>query len=462
MNGRRPWPHPSSWSRNCSNLPPMSSRFLSIPITVMPSIVGDEDGTAHALWIGEIDEETGESPLLYAQLPAGRTSWTDARTVSGSASAYAATVDASGALHVVYIRNLDTEGAPSGVVYLRSPDAGGRWDPPVAIHESLYYRLAASDSLRLRIAADADGNVVVTWNDPHTGQALVSRSSEDGEVWSAPRSVGGTGVEAVNAHPYIVRGNQEDTPYVIWEGTDSLGACVLYQESTDELVADDPVAGQRAVEGLSDCPNPANELLLSTGHGRIVMLSGAGTDTLVLRVQLQAAWSEPKSLTFRFDDPQTGTTVYLDSLNGTLIQTGAGTESTPGEEPPGGDTDAIGEIVIVGTDTAGDVWATQSRVDALDLAFAPPSPWSVPSPLSVESGAPDLPTVVTDPQGWIHAVWAEAETMGQPGKVLRYARWSESGWTRPSTILASTQGSASEPSIAVLGERIHARMEQRA
>jgi len=432
------------------------SRSVSTPIADMPSITGDIAGNAHAIWLGETDTEDGTSSLFYARMSTGQTAWTTARAVAESATAFVITADASGFLHVAYVRNLHTGSAPSGITYIRSNDGGRGWSQPVIVHSSLYYRLATLDLINLSIAADADDNVVLTWNDPHLLRALMSQSTDGGENWLEPVVVGGTEAQAANPRPFMTPENSRGNAWVLWEGTDSLGGCVLRQAPTDELIAGKPVVGQRVLEGFPGCPSPVNERLLSLGGDRVVMLSGGGTGTLALGVQVAAAWSEPKWLTFRFDDPLTETPIYLEGLYGTLTQPISVTETVSGNSIPDNAGGMFRALAVVGIDAAGDVWLTQSRLDALELAFAPPSPWSAPSALSPEPSAPDLPAVVADSQGWIHALWAEAETSGQAGKVLRYARWNGSGWTRPTTVVEAAGGSSSEPSLAVTEERLHA------
>jgi hypothetical protein len=421
------------------------SLFVLTPIESMPSITGDTAGGSHALWLGERDEE-GASPLLYAQMPADAPVWSRAETLATSASAFAIAVDPSDGLHLAYVRDLQTADAPSGVYYRSSVDGGDTWTQPVAVDSSLYYRLATSDQLNMRIAVDADNTIVLAWNDPQLGQALVSQSANAGETWLTPVAVGTAEEPAANARPFIVPGTLRSNAWLIWEGTDNLGRCALYEALVDSVVASRPTGGLRILEDLAGCPESAYERLHLYGSDRVVWLLGGGTDTLALSVRVEATWSETKRLTFSFENPSTATLVYLDDLQATLTQPAAGSAR--------GTTDQV--LAVVGTDDAGDVWFTQSQLSALDLAFAPPSPWSVSSPVSLELSLPDLPAVTTDVEGRVHAIWAEPETVGQATTVLRYARLSDSGWTRPTTIVALSQGSASEPSVAASETYLHA------
>ncbi|MCU0522144.1 MAG: exo-alpha-sialidase [Anaerolineae bacterium] len=420
------------------------SEALYTPIGVMPRIIGDPEGNAHAFWIGELVEGSRATALMYARMPAGRSAWSNARVVAESAASFVITVDADGWLYLAYSRNLHTTADPSAIVFRLSSDGGDRWSSAVTIHSSLYYRSATPEQLNLRIAADSEGLLVLTWNDPHLATALLAESLNSGDSWSEPVNVGrSAGSKALNARSFIAYGETASSAMVLWEGTDSLGACALYQSPLRDVTAASGSVGQRVLEGLNGCPSPESERLVPLDAEQAIMFNGNGTDTLVLSLWNGEAWSEPKRLAVQFDDTVTGRSIYLGELWATLVPT-----------DNEGDTNA--SLAVVGVDTDGDVWITQSEVSALSIAFAPPPPWSQPVAVLQDSVGPDVPAMAVDREGVVHALWSEPASEGASQKVLRYARQSGTGWTRAATVMQSSMGSATEPSIAAFGDRLHA------
>ncbi|NLF01426.1 MAG: exo-alpha-sialidase [Anaerolineales bacterium] len=422
-------------------------RYQTEPIAAMPWIVGDATGRALALWLGEVDPLASDRarPLLYAVLPAGQATWSDARTLAESTSGFAVATDATGALHVAYLRDIHTSSAPSGVVYRRSVDGGQTWSTPVWIDQSLHYRLIAPENIHIRIAGTAAGQVVLTWNAPVSGQGMLAGSGDGGATWSEPATIGGGDVQAADARPFVVPNEAGEEILVLWDGVNSLGQCAVYQASASDLVEGGQVTGQRALEGLASCTGGVGESLLPIADGQTIMVAGGGADSLALSVWNGAAWSEPRQQTFSFADPSTGEVVYLSSLQGALLQATADAAESP-----------VDVLAVVGVDQAGDVWFTQSRVGALEWAFAPPAPWSAPVGMTIDSASAELPAVAIDEQGWVHALWAEPEAATPEVKTLRYARWSEGGWTRSTTVLRPSQGSAVDPCLTITPGYLHA------
>ena len=418
---------------------------LFLPVDVMPRIVGDPSGNAHAFWIAEPEEDSRATALMYAQLPAGRASWSNAQVVADSAAGFDVAIDTDGWLYLVYSRNIHTTNGPAGIVFQRSNSSGDRWSRAVTIEQSLYYRTALAEALGVRVAADAGGLVVLTWNDPTTGQGRLAHSEDLGETWSEGIGLGSDDASVANAHAFIVQqGVQEETrseALLLWEGVDEFGGCALYQASLAGGAAIG--SGDRVLEALNGCPDLAGERLLPLDAEQVALLAGVGTDALALSVWNGEAWSEPVRIARTFESSVTGNPVYLAALTGALSL-------------PDGDEDASAALAVAGVGSDGDVWFTQSLVSAFAVAFAPPSPWSEPGVAAVTTALPDLPSLAADSEGRIHALWAEPEAIDSPTKVLRYARWAESGWTRAATVLQAAAGSAQSPWIAATGEHLHA------
>ncbi len=418
---------------------------LFLPVGAMPRILGDPSGNAHAFWIAEPEEDSRATALMYAQLAEGRESWSNARVVAESAAGFDVAIDSDGWLYLAYSRNIHTTNAPAGIVFQRSNSGGDRWSGATTIDRSLYYRATLAEALGIRVAADAGGFVVLTWNDPTTGQGRLAHSEDLGDTWSEVVGLGTDDTPTANARAFVVQQGTQEEPrsaaLLLWEGIDGLGGCALYQAPLEDVV--ETASGDRVLEALNGCPDLAGERLLPLDAEQVALLAGVGTDALALSVWNGEAWSEPVRIARTFESPVTGNPVYLVALTGALSLTD-------------GDEDASAALAVAGVGSDGDVWFTQSLVSAFAVAFAPPSLWSEPGVAAATTALPDLPSLAADTEGRIHALWAEPEAIDSPTKVLRYARWTESGWTRAATVLQAAEGSAQSPWIAATGEHLHA------
>jgi hypothetical protein len=438
---------PGAWSDPVTIPPPED--VTQPTISTMPQIVSDSSGTAHAFWIGEPEREGVATALLYSQLPARGSEWTQPRVMVRSAAAFAITRDSDDTLYLAYCRNLHTEASPSAIVFRLSTNGGETWTPQVMVDRSLYYRSASQGRLALRLAADADGLVVLTWNDLRRQEALIATSVDGGEVWSDVTRIGTATTPASNPRTFIPRSGQMSDALLMWQGTDSLGGCAQYHAFVADLVDGDGSTSPRILDRIGDCLNFQVELLSSLDPGHMMILTGTGTDALALRMWSEGDWSEPKHLTFRLVDPGTERSIHLSALHGVLVPL----EREQADEEDDTESSAL---VVVGVDSDGDVWFTQSQISAQSLVFTPAAPWMAPVALASSPALPDLPTLAASAQGTLHMLWAEPETEAASTRVLRHARWTGTSWTRRTTAQQSPLGSAAEPSIVVVHDRIHA------
>jgi len=415
---------------------------IETEIDTMPRIVADADGRAHAFWLGEADEETGARRLMHSTLDADSIFWSGAGVVAESAISFDVATDASGALHLAYLCARPTPDSPAGLYYRRSDDGGAIWDAPTAIRQSRYFRQLTSEAAHLRLATDDDGGVYVAWDDPRLGRASFAHSAGGGGAWQALGPVGDPDGQPRRGRVIAVPGGEV---WLLWEDASAGGRCNLYQVTAGELLAGAGGAGQRALEGLTACPEPENELFLPLGQGQVLMVAGGGGDTLTLAACDRGQWSEPQRLSFRFDDPELGGQVYLSDLQVALVQGSPDGEGLAGQA-----------LLAVGTDQEGDVWVTTSQMGLLEMVFAPPSPWSAPLNFSQGQALPGLPAVAAGVEGRVHVLWSEAPTPGRAETALFYARWDGEGWSRPARVLGSPEGGAEEPSLVAVGDHLHA------
>ncbi len=420
-----------------------------IPISSMPTIVGDGGGDAHALWLGAVDEETGGHPLLYARLEADETDWSTPGPLAGSATSFSLVGDADGVLHLVYVRDLDTSSAPAGLYYRRSTDGGSTWSTAAAVHTSRYYRLLTAETADLSLIARDGETVFVTWRDPLVGQLLLTGLEDDGPDWREPVEVGRPDAGSQRGR-FLSTSDLTDTEvWLLWEETGYGTGCALQQAPVDGLLEGDQ-EGESVLEGLTSCPEPARTSLLPFGEGETLMVIGSDGGTVTLAVWNGEQWSEPQGLRLDFEDPRREIPVYLNDLQAALL-------AIPPEEE-GADEDEAGanSLAFVGTDEMGDVWIVPRDLEALEMTFAAPSPWSAPVALSESLSDPGVPAVVADEEGRVHALWSELETPEGSTTVLWYARWDRDRWSRATVILSSPEGGARDPTLALSGEYLHA------
>lgn len=432
---------------------PDGDEFALTPISAMPTIVGDGTGTAHALWSGEVDDETGGRPLWYARMGPDEDGWSTPRPLAESAVSFSLVDGPSGLLHLVYIRDLDTAVQPAGLYYRQSGDQGISWSSPGVIHTSRYHRLLTPEDADLSLLAESAEELYVTWRDPHLNQVMlaVSEVSEaEGLGWREPVRAGEPETGSQHGRFLSIPDTSQDGRWLMWESPGYSTDCVLRQAPVAELLAGGS-EGERVLEDLTLCPESGTEWLVPYGEKQVLwgMSGDAGVITLV--VWNGQHWSEPQSLRLDFEDPVRQVPVYLTGLQAAL----AGVPSSDGEEvvpeQPGSPL-----LVLVGVDETNDVWAVRLDPDTIETVFAPLSPWSPLDSITQSPTEPGTPAVVVDPEGWVHILWSEAESPDQETTVLWYARWDNGRWSRPTVALRSPEGGAREPTFVFAGEFLHA------
>lgn len=415
---------------------PMPLAMLSP--TAAPRFLADTAGSVHAFWLEAGDEGIG--PLMHSRLAAGAVSWSSPVVLAESAVRFDIAADARGGLHLAYVRTQHTPDVPAGVYYRRSTDGGAIWDAPTALDASRYYRLLVPEDAHVRVAAGSSGRVYVTWDDPRLERAMLASSPDSGAAWQAARTLGGPDEQPRRARLAPVSGGDV---LVLWEDARLGGGCILYQVPASEWIKGEQDSGQRVLEGLASCSG--DEQFLPAGEGQLLLVEGSGSDALTVAAWDGEQWSEPRRLGFRFEDPEFGEQVYLQDLDVALVQGAVDAAAWTGKA-----------LVAAGTDGQGDVWVTPGYMGALEMVFAPPSPWSAPVSLSQGDGVPGLPAVAADKEGNVHVLWSETETAGQSGSALFYALWDGRQWTRPAAVWSSPEGGAQQPALVAAGERLHA------
>ncbi len=421
----------------------------SVPIAAMPHIAGDRSGTAHAIWSGSTDRETGASPLLYARMGANSTTWSTPRSMAFSAVDFALAEDPFGGLHLVYLRDLDTTAAPAGVYYRQSTDSGETWSSAVAIHTSRYYRLLNANDASISVTADTAGTIFGAWYDPNLGHIVLSSSTDAGSNWAEPVRLGDPNTGPQQGRLVLLAGESGAQAWFLWE-VDGFGAgCSVRQAQADALV-DDVESNAELLEGPAICPLPEPERFLPLNEEQ-TLLAGEGNGGIAqLAVWNGAQWSEPLRLRLDFEDQRRQAPVYLSDLH-TGLTAGVAEDETAAPEAA---EETV--LVFVGTDVSEDVWALLRPIGPLEAVFASPPPWSVPTAISDSPTEPGMPAVVASAEGGVHVLWSEPESATQVTPVLWYARWEQERWSRAVIAPRSPEGGARDPALALAGGHLHA------
>jgi hypothetical protein len=325
------------------NLP---GETVTRPIDRAPWIVGDSDGQAHAFWLGSADRDTGERALLYSRLSPGSTNWTSPRAIAGSASTFHSAVDESGTLHLAYVQPGQTGGLSSGLYYTRSRDGGTSWSTAKLVSDSLYLRLLSDEENSLRLTADSQDTVVVTWADPRSGQVMLTHTSNAGTTWDDPR------------------------PYATSDGN--------------------PL--QSRVIAVPDGPEP---VVWRPGDQQAGMVAvSSERNALTLAYWQDDAWAATNQLTLRLQDPDLGSALDLTDIHLALVP------------PPSSQGAAPETLALVGQDQRGDIWIAGTAAESLAVHAAPPSeaPEAVPANLS-QGGASSSPAVVDGTNDTLQVLW---------------------------------------------------------
>lgn len=412
-----------------------SALLASSTLPAMPQIVGVGE-TAFALWLGTPGRETNLHSLLYSRLRLGTAVWTAPETLAESAIAWEITSDAQGVLHLVYCQTSQLEAFPAGIYHLRSTDGGVTWSEPVALYTSRYARLWTADTAHLALAADALGNIVAGWNDPRQAVAFYVFSTDGGLSWSEPAKVGDGEIDGLHprfiAIPAPLNQGEPSGFALLWEQGGVASTCVLQQQRSEDG-GKTWSAPLRVFEELTSCP--VQIATAQTPAGLLLFIRGQETGFLSVAAWNGEQWSAIKRLSFSFENPQSGTTIYLEALR---------TDMT-----------LDNKLVVAGQDRDGDIWVREGQVDMLEWAFAPPSPWSSPVIISEDGSTPAFPAVATDSEGRVHVMWSASPSAGQSGSVLYYSRRDQTSWSRPVAVLGTDEGVAQAPALIFAGGFLH-------
>jgi len=411
-----------------------------LPIAAMPDLLGDGEGTVHAFWLVERGgiSATGPEPvpawpsIAHATMQVGEPGWSLPQLIAQGVLSWRGFADPAGGIHVAYIRSQHTAEEPAGLYYARFDGESLQWQASRLVQASIYARLLAADEAHLAGVADAQGNVVIAWQDPHLQQALYLRSGDAGEAWESYR------VPLEHAsHPELACLGPGRF-LAIWQADVTDGQTSRYQQVSDS-------AGLTWGD-LSRLPPEAarygSPALVQVGRdGEAWLVSGTGGPYLSLcrwhhalaREAQEGEWSLTNAVAVNVLDEETERVVSLESLELAVSERW---------------------FHLIGLGQDGEVWAMRRVTDGMAWAFPSDSPWTEPLAIWEGDTADVLPTLVADSDGRLHAWWIGPDETARSGIALWHTQQEGKQWA-PATAAIALDDEASHITIAQADGRLH-------
>jgi hypothetical protein len=324
------------------------------------------------------------------------------------------------------------------VIQAATRPAGGAWSAPVDLSE-----LAFSGQLP-RVAIDAEGEAVATWEASSSVNAVQVATLAPGGGWSAPVTLSEPGR---NSSDPVVAIDPAGDAIVVWSGANGAGTGIA-QEATRPAGGTWTAPVKLSAEGQNaELPTVA----IAPGGAAVVAWSRSNGTNFIVQASGRApggAWTAPLSLSKPGGgagsssvaiDPAGDAVVAWRRWNGSFEQiqavrrTGeAGPWSTPVDLTRPEET-AYGTVAML--DAAGDAtvgWESlygTSRLIAVAESGAGSTVWSGPTVLS--GPAPGFePTLAVDPRGDAVAAWTERSSGNEVVRTARREAGS-SAWGTP-------------------------------
>ncbi len=400
-----------------------------------PLLVPGPRGFIHVFW------QSFEKRLIYSQGHSDNldnpNAWAFRATMSEHVLAFDAVVDSKGVLHLVYIRNTNSDLGPAGIYYVRSLDEGRSWSFEKLLYESQYFRTTKPDIAHIRIVVPKDANndkVYVTWDNTSLKRIFMSSSTNSGSTWTdavqlkGPEDTGGYDMP-FNGEMYI---SGQKTLF-LWEvGEPGANQCNLYGQWSEDggsTWGDTEII----LSNRSICPTRIDFLVQEDDS--IILFFGYLQGTPSLVAWNGTEWSEPQTQDelSNFSNPVTGETILLDCQSPVVRED---------------------RLYLAGCDlgSGGDIWVmSRVIVPAADWAFSN-SLWSLPKLL--KSTTQKIPFLVYGVDGeYLHAFWPQSPgtTDSNIEDAIYYSRLNGTEWSPPLDVIYGLSGDAGELSVASNG-----------
>ena len=320
---------------------------------------------------------------------------------SSSASDQQMAVDSRGRIYTVWIQHFED------VLFSRSVDGGKTFSSP----QILSNPQGGSQSQRPTIAVDPAGNINVTWISVNGPNALLSRSTDGGTTFSAPKAIAN-----VQSGSTSVAGDSAGNIYFSW--VDHASGNVSFSRSLDQGVTFSAPT-QVSNSTNSDVVNWA--LGLGANGDIDLAWSECNSQCSIWLSQSKdrgVTFSSPKMLAQALD--LTNISLALDSTGAIYIAYNTVPEQIPGQPVP------IGDVFLVSSKDGGNTFSTANLTNN-------------PNPKAFSCCA----QVVVDSGGNVDIVWVD------PAPVIKFARSTDGGSSFSSTAVSGSGSSVGSPRIAV-------------
>jgi hypothetical protein len=357
--------------------------------------------------------------------------WDSKLLISPGVASFAAAIDASGALHLAYIRTVDEPGYPSGLYYTRSKYNGRNWSIPKLLYGSTYFRRLGEGEANLSLVTGGTKEaprVYLAWDNRPRKQVLLIQSADGGKSWEQPTLIAGPAPDSGLAGPFNIHaGANKDSVVLVWQMGQLDGACTQFYRYSRNAGAtwSQP---QPMLEDLSECAH-SNEFVARLEDNprvppRLYLLTETRSDVFL------TAWNG-----FRWSMPQVQPTLsgFEDPEIYTEVIYGCHRASTLGER-----------LYIVGCDQGGggEIWVTSRDLGSNESWFSSPV-WSQPSPVSDENLQIEAIELAATDDDLIHAFFSQRQDPS-----IYHTYWDGQAWSPMNSVLKLPDGEAGWPVIA--------------
>ncbi len=390
-----------------------------------PLIVDDAQGRVHALWRSAPDA-VGRRALLHSAMDANATAWTQPAIVSADVLAWDAVGDGGGALHLLLLRRVESEGLTRGeLAYTHVLATETTWAPPQTVYVGTDDDLPLAPGETLSLASAGAGALLAAWADDTALGMRYATSGDGGQTWG-PAALLSDAERLPRAGRAIALGTA--TYAMVWASDDALAPSGWYQQqSSDGGITWDAPAWIMAGRPADMTMRLAGA---TAGLPTIVLGEGGAEATLSVWSAARAAatesgWSAARSL-------------------------GLGLFGLTAQRVAVGDR----AVAAIGLDADGRVWAVTRALGDLAWLVDPLPAWSQPASVTAGELMGGPVALAADGEGQFHALWSEAD--GRGASELRYARFDGVRWSAPVAVLSALGGSAQEPALAIEADQLHA------
>lgn len=399
-----------------------------------PKMLADDIGFIHLFWRGSSDEG-----LYYTYVRASEftslASWAPIVQLATWSLDFAVMRDAIGAIHLVYVRPVETPDFPAGVYYRRIAGVAGSWSEPLLLYPSSYFRSLPYEESHVDIASYAgagDEGVILTWDNQPRQRIYFARSADGGMTWDNPQEIARPDpAGGVNSPSHLQVGVLGKDIILFWQGLDGGGNCSQFLQ----LSTDGGITWGAPAQRFDRLPGCAQESKFLRLQDNSILLWTLNQGQVYLMAWDGEQWSAPQTQyeLIGFDDPETLKPVSLGCMHVDLMEGNV--------------------LALVGCDLGdgGDIWFMSRRLSDIASWFPSQSDWVKSADITRGQVTTGNAVLLAGPGNLFHLLWSQPdETALRRGKNrIYYSAWGGESWTKPTAILNSPEGNADHPSAAV-------------